>query len=85
VRFGPSPILFRIIEVIRGQVNVTFGAGTRDRFDHLGLLVDEEEHDAVLIQARLAGMMVSESEAWTFVHTAWGFRLELQRRRDGGR
>jgi len=63
-------------------VNVTFGAGSRDQFDHLGLLVNEEEYDAVLIRARQAGMTVRESEARTFVHTAWGFRLELQRRRD---
>jgi hypothetical protein len=49
--FRHRPILFRIIEVIRGQLNVNFGTGTRDRFDHLGLLVDEEEHDAVLIRA----------------------------------
>ncbi|MDN4593120.1 hypothetical protein [Polycladomyces subterraneus] len=80
--FRHRPILFRIIELIRGQVNVTFGAGTRDRFDHFGLLVDEEEHDAVMSRARLAGMTVSESQARTFVHTPWGFRLELQRRRD---
>ncbi len=80
--FRHRGIRFRIIEMIRGHVNVTFGDGTRDRLDHLGVLVDEEEHDAVANRARQSGMQVKESDARTFVQTPWGFRLELQRRRD---
>ncbi|WP_380701736.1 hypothetical protein [Salinithrix halophila] len=80
--FRHRPIQFRIIEVIRGQVNVTFGAGTRDRFDHLGLLVDGKELDHILIRAQQTGMRVNKSEARTFVQTPWGIRIELQQRRD---
>ncbi|PRX40394.1 hypothetical protein CLV97_11483 [Planifilum fimeticola] len=80
--FRHRGIRFRIIEMIRSHVNVTFGYGTRDRLDHLGMLVDEEEHDAVASRARQSGMQVEESDARTFVRTPWGFRLELQRRRD---
>ncbi len=67
--------------MVQGQVNITFGQGKRDRFDHIGFLVDDREHNEVLKNAALLGWRVDEGERRTFISTPWRFRVELQRRK----
>lgn len=62
-------------------MNITFGQGKRDRFDHIGFLVDDREHDEVLKNAALLGWRVDEGERRTFISNPWRFRVELQRRK----
>jgi hypothetical protein len=42
---------FRIFEMVKVQTNVTFGHGKRDRFDHIGVLVNEEEYSGIISKA----------------------------------
>jgi hypothetical protein len=80
--FRGKEIAFRIIEMVKGQTNVTFGQGKRDRFDHIGVLVNEEEYSGILGRAAELGWAVNEGERRTFISTSWRFRIELQRRSD---
>ncbi|WP_370294783.1 hypothetical protein [Rossellomorea marisflavi] len=66
-------------------MNITFGQGKRDRFDHIGFLVDDREHNEVLKNAALLGWRVDEGERRTFISTPWRFRVELQRRKEAVR
>lgn len=83
--FRQEEVQFRIIEMVKGRMNITFGQGKRDRFDHIGFLVDELEHDEVLKNAALLGWRVDEGERRTFISTPWRFRVELQRRKEAVR
>lgn len=83
--FRQEEVQFRIIEMVQGQVNITFGQGKRDRFDHIGFLMDDLEHDEVLKNAALLGWRVDEGERRTFISTPWRFRVELQRRKEAVR
>lgn len=40
--FRNKPITFRIIEVRRGAMNITFGFGKKVMFDHIGFLVTKK-------------------------------------------
>ncbi|GLI85088.1 hypothetical protein ANABIO32_28090 [Rossellomorea marisflavi] len=80
--FRQDDVQFRIIEMVQGRMNITFGQGKRDRFDHIGFLVDELEHDEVLKNAAHLGWRVDEGERRTFISTPWRFRVELQRRKE---
>lgn len=83
--FRQEEVQFRIIEMMQGQVNITFGQGKRDRFDHIGFLVNDLEHDEVLKNAALLGWRVDEGGRRTFISTPWRFRVELQRRKEAVR
>jgi len=83
--FRQENVQFRIIEMLQGQVNITFGQGKRDWFDHIGFLVDDLEHDEVLKNAALLGWRIDEGERRTFISTPWRFRVELQRRKEAVR
>jgi hypothetical protein len=80
--FKEKEIAFRIIEMVKGQTNVTFGQGKRDRFDHIGVLVNEEEYSGIVGRAAELGWAVNEGERRTFISTPWKCRIELQRRSD---
>ncbi|MEL3971077.1 hypothetical protein AAEO50_02200 [Rossellomorea oryzaecorticis] len=80
--FKGKEIAFRIIEMVKGQTNVTFGQGKRDRFDHIGVLVNEDEYRRVVGRAAELDWAVNEGERRTFIATPWKFRIELQRRSD---
>ena len=80
--FKGKDITFRIVEMVKGQSNITFGYGKRDQFDHIGILVDEEEYVEVIRRAEELMWRVSEGERRTFILTPWKFRIELQKRKD---
>ncbi|SFS44869.1 VOC family protein [Marininema halotolerans] len=80
--FRDRGIHFRIIEMRKGQVNVTFGMGTRDRFDHIGFLVNDRDYSSLVQRAHELEWKVDESERRTFIQTPWRFRIELQQRRE---
>ncbi|QTC41456.1 hypothetical protein I7V34_20800 [Bacillus sp. V3] len=80
--FKGKDIAFRIIEMVKGQTNVTFGQGKRDIFDHIGVLVSEEEYSQIVGRAAELDWAVNEGERRTFISTPWTFRIELQRRSD---
>lgn len=73
---------FRIIEVRKGKVNVSFGAGKKTMFDHIGFLVTKEEHDDVCTLAKELGFNVNEGDRRTFIGTPSRLRIELQQRED---
>lgn len=76
--FRDQSIQFRIIEMKRGATNITFGYGKKVMFDHIGFLVSEEEKVDVLERAEEIGLTVQSNERRTFIHTPYGFRIELQ-------
>ncbi|WP_175991516.1 hypothetical protein [Bacillus sp. Marseille-Q1617] len=80
--FKGKEIAFRIIEMVKGQTNMTFGQGKRDRFDHIGVMVNEEEYSGIIDRAAELDWTVNEGERRTFISTPWKFRIELQRRSD---
>jgi ribosomal protein S18 acetylase RimI-like enzyme len=80
--FRSKDILFRIIEMRKGRVNVTFGFGKTPTFDHIGILVSREEYDEVCMRAKTIGWKVEENERRTFIHTPYHLKIELQLRRD---
>lgn len=80
--FQPNPPLFRIIEMVSGSVNVTFGFGKTTKFDHLGFLVSQEEYNLICQNAKGQSLTVEEGERRTFVYTPFGFKIELQLRED---
>lgn len=73
---------FRIIEVRKGKINVTFGAGKRKQFDHIGFLVSDAEHDELCHRANERGWNVTISERRTFIGTPMRLRIELQKRHE---
>jgi hypothetical protein len=78
--FRGKDIRFRIIEMVNGQTNLTFGHGKKDMFDHIGFLVTETEYSEVLERAGELQWNVNEGERRTFISTPWKFRIELQKR-----
>ncbi|RBP02909.1 hypothetical protein [Rossellomorea aquimaris] len=80
--FRDKNIRFRIIEMVKGQTNLTFGHGKRDMFDHIGFLVTEVEYSKVIERAEELKWKVNEGERRTFISTPWKFRIELQKRRE---
>ncbi len=80
--FRDKGIQFRIIEMIKGQTNITFGQGKRDIFDHIGVLVSESEYNQIIDNATQLKWTVNEGERRTFVTTPWKFKIELQKRNE---
>ncbi|WP_134682813.1 hypothetical protein [Brevibacillus migulae] len=76
--FREKPILFRIIEARKGNVNITFGYGKQVRFDHLGFLVSSRDQAEICTNANQLRWEIDEGERRTFIHTPYGFRIELQ-------
>lgn len=76
--FREREIKFRIIEVRKGAVNITFGYGKKVMFDHIGFLVKQEEHDVICQKAAGLKWKTSVGERRTFIGTPYGFRIELQ-------
>ncbi|MBI1629860.1 hypothetical protein [Bacillus safensis] len=73
---------FRIIEMRKGQINITFGYSKKVLFDHIGFLVSDEEYAQLLAQAKELNWPVQARERRTFLSTPLRLRLELQRRTD---
>ncbi|MBR0607021.1 hypothetical protein [Bacillus safensis] len=73
---------FRIIEMRKGQINITFGYSKKVMFDHIGFLVSDEEYDQLLAQAKELNWQIQAGERRTFLSTPLRLRLELQRRTD---
>ncbi|MGO0060597.1 hypothetical protein ACTID9_11410 [Brevibacillus fluminis] len=80
--FREQGVMFRIIEMVRGQINVTFGFGKKNRFDHIGFLVTEGARAAICARAEAWGWEVERGERRTFVYTPYRFKVELQTRPD---
>ncbi|RNB85041.1 hypothetical protein EDM56_19190 [Brevibacillus fluminis] len=80
--FREQGVMFRIIEMVRGQINVTFGFGKENRFDHIGFLVTEGERVAICERAEAWGWEIERGERRTFVYTPYRFKVELQTRSD---
>ncbi|MDW2886039.1 VOC family protein [Exiguobacterium artemiae] len=76
--FREQQILFRIIEMKRGTINITFGYGKKVMFDHIGFLVTEADRLKVLDRAEDLGLTIQANERRTFIGTPFGFRIELQ-------
>ncbi len=76
--FRDKKVLFRIIEVRKGAVNITFGYGKKILFDHIGFLVSDEEKAKICENAEKMNWHVDESERRTFITTPYNFRIELQ-------
>ncbi len=75
----------RLSELQRGAVNVVLQPGhwRVPRIDHLGVVLDEDEFDAVLMRAGNWNLPVQERGARrTFVSTNAGYRLEVHPPRD---
>lgn len=70
--------MFRIVEVRKGIVNITFGFVKRVMFDHIGFLVSNEEKFKICKQTQLLNLHVEEGERRTFIITPYIFRIELQ-------
>ncbi len=71
-------IVFRIIEVRKGAVNITFGFGKKIMFDHIGFLVSEDEKGEICENAQKMNWKVDHDERRTFITTPYDFRIELQ-------
>lgn len=73
---------FRIVEVRKGRVNITFGAGKKPMFDHIGFLVTKEEYTDICSRASRLGWKLDEDDRRTFIGTPFRLRIELQQRED---
>ena len=71
----PSRFQLRLQDAQRGTANVTIAPGPRLRFDHIGVLT--ASFDDVLSRARDEGWYVDDGDRRTFLHTPWGFRVEV--------
>jgi catechol 2,3-dioxygenase-like lactoylglutathione lyase family enzyme len=70
----------RLTELEKGAVNVVVQPGQwpKPRVDHLGLVLDDDEFDAVLERAAQGDLRVQEHGGRrTFVSTNAGYRLEI--------
>jgi hypothetical protein len=75
----------RLSEIERGAVNVVVQPGhwKVPRVDHIGIALDEDEFDDVLVRANEAKLRVQEHAGRrTFVATNAGYRLEVHPPRD---
>ena len=80
--FREHNILFRIIEVRKGAINITFGYGKRVIFDHIGFLVSEEKQKLICDNAEKMDWPVDRGDRRTFITTPYKFRIELQTHKD---
>lgn len=80
--FREKNILFRIIEMRKGTINITFGYGKKIMFDHIGFLVSTEEHNQICDNARKMNWEVKIGERRTFISTPYEFKIELQTNAD---
>lgn len=80
--FRKDQILFRIIEMRRGFVNITIGYGKSVRFDHIGFLVGENEYKKICQNAMKLEWTVNHGDRRTFLNTTYGFKIELQKHHD---
>lgn len=76
--FRDQGIIFRIIEMKKGNVNISFGFGKRVMFDHIGFLVTEEEKRQICENANFLNWKVELGERRTFITTPYQFLIELQ-------
>ncbi|CAM3991845.1 hypothetical protein [Mesobacillus zeae] len=76
--FHDQNILFRIIEVRKGAVNITFGYGKKITFDHVGFLVTEDRLKEICSRAETMEWGINFGERRTFINTPYGFKIELQ-------
>src|SRR5262249_8746112 len=70
----------RLTELERGAVNVVVQPGQWDapRVDHVGLVLDDDEFEAVLDRADRLNLRIQEHAGRrTFVSTRAGYRLEI--------
>jgi catechol 2,3-dioxygenase-like lactoylglutathione lyase family enzyme len=75
----------RLIELQRGAVNVVVQPGhwSIPRVDHLGIALDEDDFEAVLLRAMAWKLPVQErGSRRTFVGTNAGYRIEVHPPRD---
>lgn len=80
--FREKKILFRIVEVRKGNINITFGYGKKIIFDHIGFLVSESEQNKICENAERMNWEVNIGERRTFIKTPYKFRIELQTNTD---
>ncbi|MEH7097992.1 hypothetical protein [Neobacillus vireti] len=76
--FREKNVIFRIIEVRKGAVNITFGSGKKVLFDHIGFLVTEGEISEICGNAEKMNWVVDRGDRRTFITTPYNFRIELQ-------
>lgn len=76
--FRHQHILFRIIEMKRGTIDITFGYGKKVIFEHIGFLLTEADQVKTLQRAENLGLTVQANERRAFIQTPYGFRIELQ-------
>ncbi len=80
--FRENALIFRIIEVRKGNINITFGAGKKPIFDHIGYLVTDEELKQLCNRADVMGWKTEAGARRTFIYTPYRFKIELQTRKD---
>lgn len=80
--FREKSILFRIIEMRKGAVNITFGYGKNVKFDHIGFFVPDGEFKMIIGHAKEMKLNVNSNRRRVFIGTPYGFRIELQKNRD---
>lgn len=76
--FRDKNILFRIIEMKKGAINITFGFGKKVKFDHIGFLLSDNDNRKIIDSAKQMHLNVQINERRTFIGTPYGFRIELQ-------
>ncbi|MEO2076064.1 MAG: hypothetical protein ABGX20_11910 [Bacillus sp. (in: firmicutes)] len=76
--FREQGVLFRIIEMKKGNVNISFGFGKRVIFDHIGFLVTEDEKRKICENANSLKWKVEVGDRRTFISTPYQFLIELQ-------
>ena len=75
----------RLVELARGAVNVVLQPGHWDvpRVDHLGIALDEDEYETIVVRSAELGLKVQDHPGKrTFVTTEAGYRLEVHPPRD---
>ncbi|CAM3824923.1 hypothetical protein [Mesobacillus thioparans] len=80
--FRDKKVMIRIIEARKGSINITFGYGTKVKFDHIGFLVSEKEQETICDNAGRLDWKVDRGERRTFISTPYDFRIELQTHKD---
>ena len=80
--FREKKILFRIVEVRKGNINITFGYGKKIMFDHIGFLVTDSEQNKICENAERMNWEVNSGDRRTFINTPYKFRIELQTNTD---
>ncbi|WP_226668974.1 hypothetical protein [Metabacillus litoralis] len=80
--FRAEKILFRIIELKKGKVNISIGFGKKVIFDHLGYFVTVEDVEKICERAENLNWKINKGDRRTFISTPYQFRIELQTNRD---